>query len=111
MSNINEMQEFIIARYGDTIRGKRVSSMSNKQIFAIYKSIMNRDEKERQAAKNTTAGRCGSCWWFKNGVCNHDGTNVNATSLACRKFYDNKNQCGHQLTMFETKRGIRNDSF
>ena len=103
MSNINEMAEFIVSRYGDTIRGRKVSSMSNEQICAIYKSIMERDAKAKQP-QNTTAGRCQTCGWFSNGICAKTGTAVNATSLACRRYYDDKTKLNHQYTLFEGNR-------
>ena len=37
-----DMTEVIRSAYGDTIRGKKISDMSDQQIFAIAKSIMER---------------------------------------------------------------------
>ena len=106
--NVHEMRIAIIDKYGPTIRGKLVEYMSERQVFAIYRSIQQREEKELQAKKKLEGKHCGTCSWFCDNMCNMYHVVVYATSPACTQSYTDI-RTRHQMSMFESQGGNQND--
>ena len=103
--SLGEMQTVIIDKYGPVIRGKKVVNMPERQIYAIYRSLMEREEKanrEKEAAKSQNEVYCGSCAWFNNNKCAIHNVSITKDSPACRTGYSNIKADFHQMSIFET---------